>query len=856
MKNNMKKLSSTLVLLLLGIATSLAQTWTPTYPVNIDATNFSDDVFRQWVSDNVDVNHDGQLDYEEVEAITIIKFEPLSFEAQNITNLQGIEYFEELKSLYCYGEKKGSIWRLSSLKTADLSKNKKLTNINVEYACLETLILPESVKELSCLYNSNLTTLDITQCPSLKILFANNCSLSEIDLSHSPLLTGLALYNNKLTALDVTKNVQLQVLACHYNQITALDVTQNTQLVSLNCQSNKISTLDVAQNTLLTSLLCKSNKISALDVTNNTLLRNLKCDYNQISSLDVSQNPNLVELTCDNNKISSLDVSQNPLLEILTCNFNQLNSLDVSQNPKLVRLECHSNQQMTALNVTPTPNLQTLRCNSCQLTTLNVAQFPELTSLSCYENQISSLDITQNPKLTSLNAHSNNLSSLDLSNNTKLKDLLVSNNNIPSLDCHYCPLLEDLRCANNGMFVLNISTCAQLKWLYINDNNFTELPPFPSTKLTVLECQNNALTALDVSHLPLLERLTITGQQKVVAIDVVGSEHEFLGTSEISSGWNPEFMSNVTFRYKGKSEGISAQQVEQNGKQFLLLKACNDQKDVDMLNFNPSTSASNRASYHYNVPLHENVDVNSRMIQTIMSVSLDFLPFFAMYIHPVTKDNNRDDVYTGTLYLPDNAVLRDDENAKMYYVTGIDTQSEAEGRAQLTPVNSLIPMQSGVIVTNTVPHYTIFRSLLNFRTNNRKILEAFAYGAPWPLMGNLMEGTADEAGKTVEWGSVLTLGRRTDDKSNLMGFWNFSGTKINQYRAYIPISVITQAGLTRAAGVAFDFSDIDENVTVINAAEHSMVNVQRSIVFDLQGRRVANPQKGGVYIVNGKKVMM
>ena len=40
--------------------------------------------------------------------------------------------------------------------------------------------------------------------------------------------------------------------------------------------------------------------------------------------------------------------------------------------------------------------------------------------------------------------------------------------------------------------------------------------------------------------------------------------------------------------------------------------------------------------------------------------------------------------------------------------------------------------------------------------------------------------------------------------------------------------------------------------------EHATLNSQHSVIYDLQGRRVLNTEnlKGGVYIVNGKKVVM
>lgn len=52
------------------------------------------------------------------------------------------------------------------------------------------------------------------------------------------------------------------------------------------------------------------------------------------------------------------------------------------------------------------------------------------------------------------------------------------------------------------------------------------------------------------------------------------------------------------------------------------------------------------------------------------------------------------------------------------------------------------------------------------------------------------------------------------------------------------------------ARLAFNF---DENPTAINNVQHSTFNVQQ--VFDLQGRKVAQPTKG-LYIINGKKVIV
>ena len=47
----------------------------------------------------------------------------------------------------------------------------------------------------------------------------------------------------------------------------------------------------------------------------------------------------------------------------------------------------------------------------------------------------------------------------------------------------------------------------------------------------------------------------------------------------------------------------------------------------------------------------------------------------------------------------------------------------------------------------------------------------------------------------------------------------------------------------------------DDTETGIDETENGKVKTENSVVFDLSGRRVSAPAKGGVYIINGKKVI-
>ena len=83
-------------------------------------------------------------------------------------------------------------------------------------------------------------------------------------------------------------------------------------------------------------------------------------------------------------------------------------------------------------------------------------------------------------------------------------------------------------------------------------------------------------------------------------------------------------------------------------------------------------------------------------------------------------------------------------------------------------------------------------------------------------------------------------------QSEKVGFFKVTGDKtINPFRAYLTAS-------TSAPGLSIIFPE-DNDVTGISEIE-KMRNAENVTIFDLQGRKVAQPQKG-LYIVNGKKVI-
>jgi hypothetical protein len=108
---------------------------------------------------------------------------------------------------------------------------------------------------------------------------------------------------------------------------------------------------------------------------------------------------------------------------------------------------------------------------------------------------------------------------------------------------------------------------------------------------------------------------------------------------------------------------------------------------------------------------------------------------------------------------------------------------------------------------------------------------------------NQLAGVSDPAGKTAANPSTTFVLNKT--ATNGVGFYRLAtGKTLGVGKAY----------LTYSGSLAPEFFGFDDNTTGIDA---TLVNSEKvnSDIYDLQGRKVANPTKG-MYIVNGKKVVL
>jgi glucuronoarabinoxylan endo-1,4-beta-xylanase len=181
-----------------------------------------------------------------------------------------------------------------------------------------------------------------------------------------------------------------------------------------------------------------------------------------------------------------------------------------------------------------------------------------------------------------------------------------------------------------------------------------------------------------------------------------------------------------------------------------------------------------------------------------------------------------------TLFLDYNAAIP--ENLEAYTVTEVN-----DGYAKLNLVEGVLPANTGVIVKASADNYS-------FDASTEK---------PTAVTGNLLMGSVGD--EYVE-GAAYVLGILEGNVGLYSAKLNKNATGgdgnthflNNAYKAYLPASALT----SNANMLRFDFSGETTGV------EEVEVESTAKTIYDLSGRKVSSMSAPGLYIVNGKKVLV
>lgn len=127
--------------------------------------------------------------------------------------------------------------------------------------------------------------LDLSGCADVVFVDLYRNRLTSVDVADMPSLRILGLQNNEIEALDPTGLPSCQGIDAGMNRLEAIDVSCNPELVELYVNDNRIEKLDTSRNPKLKYLRCQNNLLRELDTTANLQLRHLYATGNPLTSI-------------------------------------------------------------------------------------------------------------------------------------------------------------------------------------------------------------------------------------------------------------------------------------------------------------------------------------------------------------------------------------------------------------------------------------------------------------------------------------------------------------------------------------------------------------------------------------------
>jgi hypothetical protein len=222
------------------------------------------------------------LDLTNISKNTTLLMNPSDFQSLKYLEVNNIDTLDlsqatNLETLSCW-------W--SMMTALDVSACKKLTYIDLMYC--------SNLRSLDVTNNTVLTYLDLAYCDRIG---------PTIDLSKNKLLTTLNLqyvgedvydkYGNKIYKHpDLTQNTKLTSLIIGRVGGETIDLSKNTELKSLTC-GGSIKYLDLSNNTKLINLGISGTSIASIDLSKNTALKYLfgyDSDYHSYLGKQIKRN--------------------------------------------------------------------------------------------------------------------------------------------------------------------------------------------------------------------------------------------------------------------------------------------------------------------------------------------------------------------------------------------------------------------------------------------------------------------------------------------------------------------------------------------------------------------------------------
>lgn len=502
-------------------------------------------------------------------------------------------------------------------------------------------------------------------------------------------------------------------------------------------------------------------------------------------------------LNCFGNQLRNLDLSGNKNLRYLMCCYNKLTTIDLSNNINIEQIRCDN-------NIIKGSGLDAM-INSLPQNTSNTKRFILLVDNSnnteenaCSRAQ-SSVIKEKGWKVYYYNGSDNDMNGwVELEDSEATDVVVINKENIP--DPIFRNFLLEQDYGKSG--VLLPGKLAEVKRLDVSDKGISDLKGIECfSALEWLRCDGNSLTTLDVSKNLSLQSLWCHNNRivKLVLPNSSTLKTVLCSRNRISGSAMDELISNLPDNWTSEEHNIAVVDYSKNDEENI----CTNSQVTQIKNKGWSPQYLETSDNSLSGGDYEGNEI------TIMTSNSGYATFYARNF---------------TYSLPNELsalVPSGIKNNKLTY-TSLNSTVVPNGTPVILVSNVKTAKAYTLTITGTSPYYSGTNLLCGSDEATTTFGNGYHYKLSYGMSGTSLSDVFGWYWGADNGGSFMTEGHKA---------W-----------LVVPKSATTTRGFT-----------IDGETTGITTLESSS---EESDYYDLQGRRVVNPTEKGIYIKNGKKIMV
>ena len=239
------------------------------------AISIKDPVFKAWLVEHYDRNHDGEIGV--IEALDITS---IDMTTKEVSSLEGIEYLTNLESLVVKGGDEFDGFNPDAkgkLSSVDLSKNVELRHLNLRLNKLTAIDLSHNnkINDIN-LYGTDIKSLDLSPVTLLEHMDLGCCHMESLNLRGLNKLIDMWIYANDYKSIDLSSLQNAETISLDWcDNLQSVTFPGEGRLVKFYCRNSAIQKLDVSQLDKLKELWCSSPRTEFLYISESQSLEGI-----------------------------------------------------------------------------------------------------------------------------------------------------------------------------------------------------------------------------------------------------------------------------------------------------------------------------------------------------------------------------------------------------------------------------------------------------------------------------------------------------------------------------------------------------------------------------------------------------